>query len=498
MMRRFGRYEVLHKLGQGAMSAVYLARDPMLSRLAAIKVLHPDLLYQPAVLARFFKEAKAVSRINCPYVVQVLDIGMEGRVPFMVLEFIDGHTLQKVMDQLGGEPIPADVAASMMLQVAEGLCSTAALGIVHRDLKPDNLMLGRRGMVKVTDFGICHLKDHTMTATGQILGSPRFMSPEQVKGLKPLTAQSDLFSFGAVFYFLLTGVPPFQADTQPDLYRQITEGRHIPIQEMKPGLDRNLGRLVDSLLEKDPSKRGQGPAQVALALRKYLHRRKVLDPVDRVSEYIQELTDSDVHTTSNLTPEQVKMWLGSIDLRKPDRRIPVWKFVTASAGAALAAGLAIIGTIHWQSRAKAPSMVPGQQESIRAAVSGPTSTVTSSPAREEKSEAGVLSGPGQSEVTDRPPATSKPDGHVNALEIPPAILTIQSSPPFAEVRIDGEDLGRTPLEGKPIPAGLHRLSLKSRVGRTLDTSITLNEGPQTLKFVLLENPAIAGHEEAGQ
>ena len=202
------------------MSSVFLARDPFLSRLVAVKVLHPDLLFQEAVLARFFKEAKTVSRIR-PHVVSIFDFGIEDKAPYLVLEFIDGQTVQKVMDQLRGEPMDPIVACAMMAQIVEGLGAASEWGVVHRDLKPENLMLTQKGQVKITDFGICHLKGHTMTVTGQMLGSPRFMSPEQVDGIKPLSIQSDLFSLGGVFYYLLAGVPPFQGDTLPDLYRQI-------------------------------------------------------------------------------------------------------------------------------------------------------------------------------------------------------------------------------------------------------------------------------------
>ena len=207
MQSQYGRYQVIQKLGQGAMSSVFLARDPFLSRLVAVKVLHPDLLFQKSVLARFFKEAKTVSRIHSPNVVNIFDFGMEGKAPYLVMEFIDGQTLQKVMDQLQGEPMDPIVACAMMAQVVEGLGAASEWGIVHRDLKPENLMLTQKGHLKVTDFGICHLKDHTMTVTGQMLGSPRFMSPEQVDGIKPLSIQSDLFSLGGVFYYLAGWCP---------------------------------------------------------------------------------------------------------------------------------------------------------------------------------------------------------------------------------------------------------------------------------------------------
>jgi eukaryotic-like serine/threonine-protein kinase len=285
---QFGRYQVLHKLGQGAMSAVFLARDPVLSRLVAVKVIHQDLAHHGIVLDRFFKEAKVVSRLHSPHVVN--------------------------MYQLQGEPMNPIVACAMMVQILEGLAAASEWGIVHRDLKPENLMLSQKGYLKLADFGICHLKDHAVTTTGEILGSPRFMSPEQVRGLKPITVQSDLFSLGAVFFYLLSGTPPFMEENKPDLFLQIVSDPHPSLSNLRPGIDRTLVRLVDTLLDKDPTRRGEGPAAIALLLKKYLLKKKVADPVERIGQYVRELNEAGFKTTSDLSPEQVRQWMGSLNL----------------------------------------------------------------------------------------------------------------------------------------------------------------------------------------
>jgi eukaryotic-like serine/threonine-protein kinase len=264
---QYGRYEVLHKLGQGSMSAVYLARDPYLSRLVAVKVLHANHLYEKEILERFFREAKIVSRIQSAHIVSVFDVGMEDRIPFLVMEFIDGQNLQKILDQMQGHPMDPVVACALAAQVLDGISAASDWGIVHRDLKPENLMLTQKGHLKVADFGICHLKEHTMTLTGQVFGSPRFMSPEQVKGIKPISIQSDLFSVGAVLYYMLSGAPPFMAESLPDLYRQIASEPHVSLLDVRPGLDKGLVRLVDGLLDKDPAKRGKSPSTVAMVLK---------------------------------------------------------------------------------------------------------------------------------------------------------------------------------------------------------------------------------------
>ncbi len=478
------------------MSAVYLARDPFLSRLVAVKVLHPDLLFQKNVLERFFKEAKTVSRIHSPNVVSIFDFGLEGKTPYLVLEFIDGQTLQKVVDQLQGEPMDPIVAGAMMAQVVEGLGAASEWGIVHRDLKPENLMLTQKGHLKVTDFGICHLKDHTMTVTGQVLGSPRFMSPEQVQGIKPLTVQSDLFSVGAVFYYLLAGVPPFMAETIPDLYRQIVSEPHTPLSELKPGLDRSLTRLVDTLLEKDPAKRGQGPSAISLQLKKFLLKKKVIAPVDRIAEYVRELNAAGFQTTSNLDPEQVRQWMGSLDLRKRpvhnSMRRKVGIAVTSFLVLGLGAGMTYFLTQHGKRGRSMPvPQASGPKESPLAPQ--PESAASTElaelpkpiiPKPEMESTPVIV----HSADTFSKSETSKADGSDSLETRGQATLTIQSVPPFAEVLLDGNLLGRTPLENKPIPAGKYRLTLRSKFGPGVDTLIQIKPGPQTFKFVLMENP----------
>ncbi len=500
MQTQFGRYQVLLKLGQGAMSAVFLARDPFLSRLVAVKVLHPDLLFQKAVLDRFFKEAKTVSRIHSPNVVNIFDFGMEGRTPYLVMEFIDGQTLQKVMDQLQGEPMDPVVACAMIAQVVEGLGAASEWGIVHRDLKPENLMLTQKGHLKVTDFGICHLKDHTMTVTGQVLGSPRFMSPEQVKGVNPLSVQSDMFSVGAVFYYMLAGVPPFMAETIPDLYRQIVDEPHTPLSVIKPGLDRGLARLVDTLLEKDPAKRGQGPTAALLHLKKYLLKKKVIAPVDRIGEYVLDLAAAGFRTTSNIDPEQVRQWMGSLDLGKRPVRFSRRRKVVAAGISILVLGLGagLISLLVLHDR-NGLSISPPQPIELEVITGQEKPRSIQSPEEVHQprqavvlEEAKPLPATYSSADTISELETSKPDTPDSKRTRGPAFLTIESVPPFAEVFLDGYLFGRTPMEDKSCPPGKYRLTLKSKFGMGVDTLIQVNPGNQALRFVLMDNPESVG------
>lgn len=496
MPSQFGRYQVLHKLGQGAMSAVYLARDPVLSRIAAVKVLHPDLLYNPTVLNRFFKEAKAVSKIQSPHVVSVHDFGMEGQVPYIIMEFVDGQTLQRIIKQLAREPMDPTVAACLMVQMAEGLAETSKWGIVHRDLKPDNLLLNRNGVLKISDFGICHLKDHTLTQTGQLLGSPGFMSPEQVNGNKHPTVQSDLFSLGAVFYYLLSGRPPYLAESVTDLYRKIAEEPHIPLSEVRSGLDRNLIRLVDTLLQKDPAKRGQGPSEVCHHLQKYLHKKKVLSPVNRIADYVRKLNAAGVQTTSNLSPEQIRMWMGSLDLEKLPVRFSIRRKMVAATISILVLGLGASIVYRLSQRKMKGVSISLSPVTEPKEIQFPT---LPEPAQSvEKAEPQNVI-PNRSEIEQVPeipqPANTFSEIETSKPEIPDslestgqALLTIQSVPPFAEVFLDGNLLGRTPMEHKSYPTGKYRLTLKPKLGVGVDTLIQIKPGIQSFKFVLMKNP----------
>jgi serine/threonine-protein kinase len=307
------------------------------------------------------------------------------------------------------------------------------------------------------------------------------MSPEQVLGLKPLMVHSDLFSLGAVYYYLLTGLPPFMAETMPDLYRQIVEEPHVPVLDVRPGLDRGIARLVDSLLSKDPGRRGQSPAEVVNVLRKFLMRKKVVNPVERIAAYVEQLSADGFQTTSNLSPEQIRLWLGSLDLKRP---IPKkqWKRNAVIA----ATSVAILGVTAWM------ILRPRGEGALTASATPHTPKPN---AFVLKSKMTVLSIPESSEGKQFNRAVlprtipSSPSSKAELLSNQaPAMLTVQTLPPFAEVLIDGHSIGHTPLEGQVFPVGKHRLILKSKLGKEIDTNLALISGPQSYRFVFLENP----------
>jgi len=263
----YGRYRILSQLGQGGMATVYLAEDPLLNRLVAIKVIQAHLSSNSGLMDRFNVEAKTIASLRHINIVEVFDFGIQDDQQFLVMEYIDGQNLQAVCSALRGAPMPNTVAASIICQAAEGLTSAEKHGVVHRDIKPENLLFNSEGLLKIADFGIAHISDEgSRTQTGAVLGSPNFMSPEQIEGQRP-TDKTDIFSLGGVFYYCLTAKMPFTGTSIPVTMRNICERPHPPILEINPQADPNLARLIDVLLQKHPDNRGDGARWLAMNLR---------------------------------------------------------------------------------------------------------------------------------------------------------------------------------------------------------------------------------------
>jgi TonB family protein len=221
----FGRYQVLEELGSGAMGVVYLCVDPRLTRPVAVKVLKESELLTPAereqYRARFRHEAEAAGRLNHPDIVQVYDIGPS----YIVMEFVEGHTLAGLLR--AGATLAAGQIASLILRVADAVDYAHRNGIVHRDIKPGNIMLTGDGGIKVMDFGVARLESSTLTVAGTVMGSVRYMAPEQMMGQR-VDGRADLFSLGAVAYELLTGCAPFPGRTITEVVSRVVHGAHVP------------------------------------------------------------------------------------------------------------------------------------------------------------------------------------------------------------------------------------------------------------------------------
>lgn len=213
MISQLGRYEVLSELGQGAMGVVYKAKDPLIDRIVAIKTINLGMALEEKeeYEGRFYQEAKAAGRLNHPNIVTIYDVGKSADIAYIAMEFLQGRELRDVLRENDGL-LPVDQVLDMVAQVASGLAYAHEHGIVHRDIKPSNIMLIRDGHIKITDFGIARMASSAVrTQTGMVLGSPKYMSPEQVLG-KVIDQRSDIFSLGVMLYEMLTGEAPFVGD----------------------------------------------------------------------------------------------------------------------------------------------------------------------------------------------------------------------------------------------------------------------------------------------
>src|ERR671912_4963 len=206
------RYRIEERVGAGGMSTVYLAWDPTLERWVAIKLMHRDISADPDQLERFRREARAVAQLNHPHVVTVIDAGEDEGAPYIVFEYVEGETLKDRIRRLGRLPVSEAVAYA--IEIGRALEAAHASMLVHRDVKPQNVLIDLDGRAKVTDFGIARsLESKGLTATGRVLGTTDYCSPEQAMG-EDVDERSDVYSLGVVLYEMLTGDVPFQAETQ--------------------------------------------------------------------------------------------------------------------------------------------------------------------------------------------------------------------------------------------------------------------------------------------
>ena len=267
--RKLGRYRLVKELGRGAMGVVYRAEDPLLNRTVAVKsiILMDDPAVRADYEARFLQEAKAAGGLNHPSLVTIHDVGREGDVAYMAMELLEGTDLRALMAS-GRVALP--LALDIMAQAAEGLAHAHEHGVVHRDIKPGNIMVVRGRTAKIMDFGIARVRrSDVKTQTGAILGSPRYMSPEQVAG-QPADRRSDIFSLGVVLHELAAGEPPFSAPSVTQLMHQIATATPRPPSAANPAVPEMLDLIVARALQKQPDARYQSAADLAADLRSCL------------------------------------------------------------------------------------------------------------------------------------------------------------------------------------------------------------------------------------
>ncbi len=269
--KTFGRYRVVSELGRGAMGTVYRAIDPLIEREVAIKTLLPNLPEEVMVEVRerFLREAKSAGRMNHPNVVTIFDVGENDGVAWMAMEILQGRSLQQVLRE---DPrLPFERIADLVAQVAEALDYAQEFGIVHRDVKPANVMVNQAWRAKLVDFGVAFVPSSTMTQTGTALGSPRYMSPEQVLGL-PVDPRSDVFSLGVVLYEMLTHRTPFERPSDTTVFalmNRIAGEPHPPVRQIDATIPAAFEHILDRALAKKAEERYLRAGEMANDLRNY-------------------------------------------------------------------------------------------------------------------------------------------------------------------------------------------------------------------------------------
>jgi len=279
------RYEILQLLGQGGMGAVYKARDIELERTVAVKVIRPDLASHPEILRRFKQELILAREVTHRNVIRIFDLGQASGVRYITMEYVEGRDLRALLHEK--KKLTPEEAVPIFLQIAAALEAAHSAGVVHRDLKPQNILVDKEGRVYVMDFGVARsLETPGMTQTGALMGTPEYMSPEQAKGLKA-DARSDLFSLGIIFYEMLSGVSPFEADTAMATMFKRTRERAVPLAEAGSGVPVFLSDIVSKCLEIDPEQRYPSARAIIEDLEKWKSGtvRSAMNPAARWLKY---------------------------------------------------------------------------------------------------------------------------------------------------------------------------------------------------------------------
>lgn len=281
-----GRYCVEGEIGRGAMGVVYRARDPKIDRDVAIKTISlagQDSTDELEYRDRFLQEARAAGRLSHPGIVAIFDAAedAESREPFLVMEYVGGEPLSKVLREAGGK-LPAENALHFALEIAEALAYAHSQGVIHGDIKPANILITDDGHAKVADFGVARFNQSLVTNTGKIFGSPAYMAPEQLSGDVP-DARSDLFSLGVMLYSMLTGFRPFQGNTAETVCFKVMNVEPVPVTSFQAGLHPELDRIVSRAIAKDPRDRYQSGSEMAADIRAFVQNSSSLEDTGNFS-----------------------------------------------------------------------------------------------------------------------------------------------------------------------------------------------------------------------
>ncbi|HWG47507.1 MAG TPA: serine/threonine-protein kinase, partial [Gemmataceae bacterium] len=329
------RYRVLGSLGAGGMGVVFKAEHRLMERTVALKIIRKDLTQQAECVERFRQEVKAAARLSHPNIVAAYDAEQAGDLHFLVMEYIEGTSLDQRVRTRG--PLPVALAGDIAYQVALGLQHAHERGMVHRDIKPQNLLLTPAGQVKILDFGLARFcrenSSGSLTAPGVVLGTPEYVAPEQALDARQADIRADLYSLGCTLYFLLAGRPPFSEGSTLQKLMAHQQGTPLPLAEIRPDVPAELLRVVERLTAKDPAQRYQTPAEVADQLAPFADR----DTISPAATAIRPAMRREDAVTISFTGER-------------NGNTPGWRgwFPLIVAAAVVMLALLLCGLVWWQ------------------------------------------------------------------------------------------------------------------------------------------------------
>ena len=277
--KAIGGFEIIGRIGRGGMGTVYKARQVSMDRIVALKILSPELASDEAFVQRFIREARSAAKLSHPNIVQGIDVGHADGYRYFAMEFVDGITVRELMRKTGGS-VNERRALKIAFAVARALEHAHEKGIVHRDIKPDNIMITRKGVVKLADLGLARAatRDAEITVTGTALGSPHYVAPEQARGAKDIDTRADIYALGATLFHLVTGEPPYSGATPVAVAaKHITEP--VPsAKERNPQVSRATDDLIQRMMAKNPNERPQSPTDLLAGIRDALAGKVTLGP----------------------------------------------------------------------------------------------------------------------------------------------------------------------------------------------------------------------------
>ncbi len=350
---KIAKYEIKRRIGRGAMGVVYEAFDPFVQRTVAIKVAHSlegqDPKVKQKVREGFFSEVYSAGRMHHPSVVSVYDAGQEGDYNYIVMEFVDGVTLQDYVS--GGKTLTPNEVVDVIYQCAKGLDYVHRQGVIHRDLKPGNIMLSHDGEVKIMDFSIAHIDIGLEQQDSDVLGSPMYMPPEQLSEEKRLVAQSDVYSLGASMYALLAHKSPYKASNLESLIYQITNIDPDPLLELRPDIPEHIVEIVNKAMEKIIYNRHETAEALAEDLsRSFIRLRQVGERIDvqekwktlRYLNFFKDFTDDQITQVVNASDWQ-DFKKGEVIVNEGDKETSF--FILAKGGVEVLKKGKVIGTM---------------------------------------------------------------------------------------------------------------------------------------------------------